>query len=315
MAMNDERPWLVLSYTLPTGQTSSPRVTLWRRLRRLGTITIAGSAYILPDREECAEALQWLSQEIRHAGGEALIMHVSTFAGLSHAEVVAHFQEARRKDYQELADQADGFMVARTTQTDQDVRDMLDKLRRRHAEIARTDYFHCPDGVQVAAQLDRIAQALTHTPAVPPIASAVIAQYRDARWLTRPHPHVDRLACAWLIRRYINPQAAIRYAESPDPGEIPFDMVDALFSHQGNLCTFETMLRTFDLNEPVLAILAEIVHEIDVRDSQYDRPEIAGVDAVLAGWLRADWSDTERERHGIALFDGLFHALTARVGS
>jgi hypothetical protein len=310
--MDHEAPWIVFSYSLPSGQTSSPRVALWRKLRRLGTITLTGSTYILPAREECAEAFQWLAQEIRQAGGDALIMHVATFTGLTYAEIVAHFQEARRREYQEIADQAAGLAGVRNTQTGQEARDMLDKLRRRSAEIARTDYFHCPDGVQVAALLDRITQAFTTTSAVPRIASATIASYHDTRWVTRPRPHVDRLACAWLIRRYINPQASIRYAESPDPDEVAFDIVDAPFSHQENLCTFETMLRTFDLREPVLAILAEIVHEIDLRDGQYERPEIVGVDAILAGWLRVDWSDTEREQHGIALFDGLYQAQRAR---
>ncbi len=310
--MDHKAQWLVFSYSLPSGQSSSPRVTLWRRLRRLGAITLAGSTYILPAREECAEAFQWLAQEIRQAGGEALIMHVATFTGLTHAEVVAHFQKARRKEYQEVTDQIDGLAATLDVQTDQDTRDTLDKLRRRFTEIARTDYFHCPEGVQVAALLDRIAHALANISAVPLIASAAIASYRDTRWMTRPRPHVDRLACAWLIRRYINPQASIRYADSSDLGEVAFDLVDAPFSHQGSLCTFETMLRTFDLREPALIALAEMVHEIDVRDGQYERPEIAGVDAILAGWLRVDWNDTEREQHGIALFDGLYQAQRAR---
>jgi hypothetical protein len=313
--MKEHAEWLAFSYSLPSGQTSSPRVTLWRRLRRLGAITLTGSTYILPARDECIEAFQWLAQEIRHAEGDAVIMHVASFAGFSHAEIVAHFQEARRKEYQELTERADNLLAARDAQTDQDTRDALDKLRRRYADILRTDYFRCPEGIQVAAQLDRIAQVFVNPSSAPEIASAAIAKYRSSLWVTRPRPHIDRLACAWLIRGYINPQASIRYSETPDPGEIAFDMVDAPFSHQGNLCTFETMLHTFGLHEPALIALAEIVHEIDVRDGRYDRPEIAGVDAIVAGWLYTDWSDTEREQHGIALFEGLYQAHQAIEGA
>ena len=137
-----------------------------------------------------------------------------------------------------------------------------------------------------------------------------IAAYRDKRWVTRPHPHVDRLACIWLIRRFINPTAVIRYALTAEPGEVAFDMREGEFRHRGNLCSFETMVLAFDLNSPSLRAIGEIVHEIDLRDGCYARPETAGVDAILKGWLLARLSDTEREAHGVALFEGLYAAFS-----
>jgi hypothetical protein len=127
--------------------------------------------------------------------------------------------------------------------------------------------------------------------------------------VTRPRPHVDRLACIWLIRRFINPTAAIRYSLTPEPDEVAFDMRDGEFGHRGNLCTFETMVATFALEEPSLHTMGEIVHEIDLRDGRYTRPETAGVDAVLKGWLLASFSDAALEAHGVALFEGLYTAL------
>jgi hypothetical protein len=104
----------------------------------------------------------------------------------------------------------------------------------------------------------------------------------------------------------------IRYAAEPaEPGEVGFDMDGAEFSHQGNLCTFEVMLRAFQLDETALALIAEIVHEIDLRDGRYQRPETAGVDATLRGWLLANVPDSELEQHGIALFEGLYAALSS----
>jgi hypothetical protein len=116
-----------------------------------------------------------------------------------------------------------------------------------------------------------------------------------------------------LIRRFIDPHAVIRYASQPEPDEISFDMEGAVFGHQGNLCTFEVMLRAFTLADPTLQVMAEIVHEIDLRDGIYMRPQTVGIDAILNGWLCSELSDAERESYGIALFEGLSKALVAQV--
>lgn len=301
--------WVVFSYSLPSTSRSSPRVAVWRRLRSLGAISPKGGVYILPGREECVEAFQWLGQEVEQAKGDALIMRVERFEGLKEAQLVELFQNARKRDYEELDAQAAQLEKSiRRTRRPQDLvraRDMVAKLRRWRAEIARIDFFDSPESAQVAPRLARIAQALSPSqPSSPSVTPADVAAYRRRRWVTRPHPHVDRLACAWLIRRFINPKAVIRYANTPGPGEVRFDMSNAEFGHRGNLCTFETMVKAFGLDDPRLLAIAEIVHEIDLRDGRYVRPEVAGVDAILSGWKA--YSDAERESHGIALFEGLY---------
>jgi hypothetical protein len=307
--------WLVFSYSLPAKSSSSPRVTLWRRLRRLGAIAPTGGVYILPERDECLEAFQWLAQEIRQAHGEALVMRVQGFEGLTDVQVIELFRNARHDEYREIEAQLVALEQAATTLAEgadqTELRETLDRLRRRHAEISRIDYFDCPTGLGVAARLAALQKALTadkfstaHVPA------ASLAEYRDKRWVTRPRPHVDRLACAWLIRRFIHPSAIIRYSLEPEPDEIAFDMAGAHFGHQGRLCTFEVMLTAFNMAEPGLRAMAEIVHEIDLRDEQFTRLELAGIDAVLKGWLLAGLSDAELEAHGVALFEGLYVALS-----
>jgi hypothetical protein len=189
------------------------------------------------------------------------------------------------------------------------VSDGIERLRRRLAETARVDYFDCPEGHQLAVRLEQLAATVTGTAAHPAVTSAPIATYQGRRWVTRSHPHVDRLACIWLIRRFIDRDAPIRYGPRPEDDEVSFDMDGATFGHTGNLCTFETMLHTFGLDGPALQTLAEIVHEIDLRDGQYIHPEIRGIDAVLDGWLRSDAEDAERERWGIGLFEGLYQGL------
>jgi hypothetical protein len=138
------------------------------------------------------------------------------------------------------------------------------------------------------------------------------ARPRDVRWVTRPRPHVDRLACIWLIRRFINPSAVIRYATTPEPNEVAFGMRQGTFGHRGNLCTFETMVAAFGLDDQSLHTIGEIVHEIDLRDGRYAHSETAAIDAVLKGWLLMGFSDQELEVHGVALFEGLYAAFARR---
>lgn len=234
-------PWLVLSYSLPSTSRSSPRVALWRRLRRLGALPLAG-AYVLPARASCLESFQWLAQEIRHTEGDTVLMRVEQFEGLTDAQVIDRFHETARKEYADLETQANGIeqMLAAASESDDRTahQDALERLRRRYADIARVDYFDCPDGTRLAARLTRIGQLLAEPAAAAQVPAAAPAAYQGRRWVTRPRPHVDRLACAWLIRRFIDPTAPIRYAATPELDEIAFDMPDVAFGHHGSQCSF-----------------------------------------------------------------------------
>jgi hypothetical protein len=309
--------WIIFSYSLPAQASSGPRVTLWRRLRRLGAISPTGGIYILPAQDMCVEAFQWLAQEIKQANGQAMVMSVQQLEGLTDQQLIDLFREARQEDYAELKMQVTNLeqtiTVEKNTEKFVDFREALTKLQKQYSDIRQIDYFDSPDGVQLAAQLAKIAKTLA--PVVEPspqIAQVSIESYRDRVWGTRPKPHVDRLACAWLIRRFINAEATIRYAHQPIAAEVTFDMSEAEFSHTGNLCTFETMIQAFDLDTPGLSLLAEIVHEIDLQDERYFHPEITGVEAILKGWLQLDLPDTELEKYGIALFEGLISELSTR---
>jgi hypothetical protein len=309
--------WVVFSYSLPSKAQSSPRVALWRRLRRLGAISPAGGIYVLPAREECLEAFQWLAEEVRHAKGEALVMQVEQFDGLSDVDLMDRFRQTRAEDYAALDAQATELEVrlgAELTREERSrLREMLERLRRQHAEIARIDFFDAPEGGLLASRLGRLAQALSAGEgSATPTAPAALEAYRETRWVTRPRPHVDRLSCIWLIRRFINPQAVVRYSPTSEPGEVGFDMPGGEFTHRGSLCTFETMVRAFGLEDPSLQPMGEIIHEIDLRDGRYAHPETAGVDAILKGWLLARLSDAELEAHGVALFEGLYADLSRR---
>lgn len=306
--------WIAFSHSLPSKEGSSPRVAVWRRLRRLGSLAIAGGVQILPDREECLEAFQWLAQEIRANNGEATVMRVTELEGLTDQQVKAMFRSARVEDYRHIETHATDLtkVLADGKKTDMSqLRDTLSKLRRRYADILRIDYFKCPEGKRVASLLDGIERSLSpKEPEEISVSHADINQYQESRWVTRPHPHVDRLACVWLIRRFINPKAPIRYSNSPEAKEVAFDMKQDEFGHRGNLCTFETMILAFGLEDAGLQPIAEIVHEIDLHDDRYVWPEIAGIERLIDGWSLSNLSDTELEEKGIFLFEGLYLAFS-----
>src|SRR5438128_927735 len=132
--------WIVFSNTVPTKPRSSFRVSIWRRLGRLGAISTTSGVYILPARDECVEALQWLAQEIHQAGGEALVMYVDRFAGLADSELIERFNQARAAQYEVIAAEAaaleKSLQAKKKATRPADVQETVGRLRRRYLEIA-----------------------------------------------------------------------------------------------------------------------------------------------------------------------------------
>lgn len=307
--------WLVFSYSLPSRGRSSARVGCWRRLQQLGTVSVKNGLHVLPDREDCSEALQWLAQQVHEAKGEATVMRVERFEGLTDPQMVGSFHAACRDKYAELDQQVAAFDKRLRTPANAKKLSMMarlfKKLERQCDDIARIDYFLSPYGLEVASHIRRLKLAFSPNKPATPLPALAPATFLDRTWVTRPRPHVDRLACVWLIRRWINPNAGIRYSTQPKDHEIRFDMPGADFGHHGTLCTFETMMLRFGLSDdPALQVIAEIVHEIDLRDGLYARTETSGIDAILKGWLLDKLTDQELETQGVALFQGLYTSLT-----
>ena len=309
--------WIVFSYSLPTKAASSRRVALWRRLQRLGAVTPKAGVYVLPERDDCAESFQWLAQEVQQAKGEAVVMRVDRFEGLSDQQLIDLFHDSCREKYLILESEASevekALVAVKKPKTKPGILDHLEKLQKRYTEVARVDFFESLEGRRVSNKFRAIEGSLRFKiSGAPRAASATAADFKNKHWITRPHPHVDRLACTWLIRRFIDPKAVIRYGTQPEPEEVSFDMRDAVFGHEGNLCTFETMLAAFGLTESALKVLAEIVHEIDIRDGRYIRPETGGIEVILKGWLLQGLPDTELESRGVDLFEALYTAFSRR---
>ena len=310
--------WLVFSYSLTSQRRSSARVGFWRRLQQLGTLSLKNGLHVLPDREECLEAFQWLAQEVQEAKGEATVMRVDHFDGMTDAQLIELFHAGCRKKYEQLDRQVavlgERLQATAKKKDATSIARIFKNLQRQWGEIARVDFFDSPYGGQVTSRLRQLRQAFaTEQPSAPKLPAAALAVYRDRTWVTRPRPHVDRLACAWFIRRFIHPKAIIQYSTHPQSEAVRFDMRGADFGHHGNLCTYETMVLRFGLSDPALQVMGEIVHEIDIRDGVYVRPETSGIDVILKGWLLEKLSDQELESHGVALFQGLYASLSRLI--
>jgi len=261
------------------------------------------------------ESFQWLAQEVQQAEGDAMVMRVERFEGMADSELIEHFRTATQEKYEKLEGEVHALEKSLHSKAKAAnvgyVKKTLEKLYRQYAEVNRRDFFDSSYGLKVKSELQRVEQGLSPSKSsAQMLASTEMNAYRDRPWVTRPRPHVDRLACAWLIRRFINAKAEIRYSNQPKPNEVRFDMRGGEFGHEGNLCAFELMMVRFGFSDPALQTIAEIVHEIDLRDGRYARPEAVGIDAILKGWRHEGQSDQELESHGIALFRGLYAALS-----
>jgi hypothetical protein len=253
-----------------------------------------------------------LVEEIRHVGGVALVARAERIAGLGDVEIRKRFTALRDAEWARLEKRLQSLEGTRKREPaiSRKTTDAIRALRRDQVELARSDFFPSGKGTAFAARLDRLERSLA--PAAADAASSPakvsLSAFRGRRWVTRPRPHVDRLACAWLIRRFIDPKARIRYADQPRAGEVRFDMPGADFGHGPGRCSFDTLLGAFGFEDPALFAVAGIVRSIDLGEPLL-HPAAEGVAAVLDGWRSGDWTDAELERHGVALFEGLYRSL------
>jgi hypothetical protein len=314
--------WLVLIHQLPP-KPAYLRVKVWRRLQALGAVSLKNSVYVLPNTDEAREDLEWVLREIQKEGGEGSLCEARLVDGLTDDEVRAQFLRAREEDYRTLASDirkyAHGSLSrSLSEEARSETETALTRFRKRLSDIVHIDFFGAPGREAVAGLITglerRIAPARPASTASSPSLSR--ADARERTWVTRKGIHIDRIACAWLIRRFIDENATFKFVPArgytPAPRELRFDMFDAEFTHDGDLCSFEVMLRAFALEEPALHALAEVIHDVDLKDAKFNREETPGVDHLIAGlaWLHAD--DAARLEQGMTLFDALYHYFLRR---
>src|SRR5216110_2359347 len=301
--------WLLLLYSLPTRQKTE-RVAVWRRLKKIGAVQIKTSTYLLPDETAQYEQFQWLAQQIRDYGGEATLVRAQEIEGLTREKVVAMFNEARAKDYVILRKALQSFVTRRQKMDAEEVASELERLTRQFRGIREVDFFDSARGHDIAMLLRRAEGRSTARQ----LAVLDAKQYQGKTWLTRPRPEIDRVGSAWLISKFIDRKPKFVFAPTADalPGAIPFDMLDTDFSHHGNYCTFETLIRRFAISDKAVTKNGEMIHDADLDDARFQRVEAVGIDRVLKGWAKEGLPDKEILRRGFECFDALYAFLQRR---
>jgi len=308
MSAKPNLAWLLLLVRLPATH-SAERVAIWRKLKKSGAIQIQTSTYVLPDDPRRYEIFQWLTQHIRDAGGDATLVRAGEIEGLPTERLVELFNAARAKEYAALREILRPFVV--TTKRRRDLRGKLDRVRKQFREIRETDFFNNPKARDLEIILEKLEGAQPRSKTQPKLEPR---DFRARVWLTRPRPEIDRVGSAWLIRKLIDPKAKFVFkSKLPSNGRVlTFDMLDGDFSHDGDDCTFETLIRRFGIQDKAAQKIAEMIHDADLDDDKFQRSECIGIDRILKGWAKQGLADKEILRRGFECFDALYTFLQRR---
>jgi hypothetical protein len=276
----------------------------------MGAVQIKTSTYLLPDEPTQYEQFQWLAQQIRDYGGDSTLVRAQEIEGLTREGVVAMFNDARNRDYAELKKSLQQFLSRGKKPDAESAAAERERLRRRFREIREVDFFDSPRGHDVAMLLRRAEGPKRGRQ----LGVLKAKDYQAKTWLTRPRPEIDRVGSAWLITKFIDQNPKFVFAPKADaaPNAIPFDIIDTEFSHHGNRCTFETLIRRFAIPDKAVAKIGEMIHDADLEDDRFQRVEAIGIDRVLKGWGKQGLPDEEILRRGFQCFDALYLFLQKR---
>jgi hypothetical protein len=320
MPRDADTRWLLLIHQLPA-KPAYARVKVWRRLQALGAVTVKGAVYALPANADTQEDLAWLAKEIVESGGEAMICEAALVEGFSDHEMQALFDQARDEDYVRLAEEAREIAARQSEEmADRELADLatqVARLRRQLDAVVAIDFFGANgrlaaqglvSGLEAALQGEDAMTSPEPGPAPGPLANRT--------WVTRKGVQVDRIASAWLIRRFIDKGARFKFVPSsgfqPEPGDLRFDMFEGEFTHRGDRCTFEVLLAHAGLADSALTAIGEIVHDIDLKDGKYGRAETAGVKSLITGIATPGADDEQRLARGAVLLDGLYESFAIK---
>jgi hypothetical protein len=316
MTSVDSRKWLLLIHQIPP-KPNALRVKIWRRLQQVGAVAIKPSVYVMPLSEQSREDLSWTLKQIVEGGGDGSISEARFVEGLSDEQILTLFHNARKSDYEKLMHDANA-LLAEWSSGGNDPQDpaakgpaQLARLQRRLDDIAAIDFFQTLEHAAAELQLNELRNLLAGQPFTgTTTVSKGIGDLRGKTWVTRSNLFVDRIACGWLIRRFVDPAAVFKFVSEPryfpKPNEIRFDMFDGEYTHEGDRCTFEVMIQRLQIQDHALEPLAEVVHDIDLKDGKFGRSETDGFNALLIGLVATHQDDDQRMTEGFRLFDNLY---------
>ena len=307
--------WLSLIISLPT-ENANTRMRTWRALKASGAAVLRDGVYLMPEQEACRSVFESVAAEVSGSGGTSYVIRIEEPEG---ADFKAMFD--RQQEFGVLLEDIQASSAEVNEGSAPELAKKARKLRRAFAGIVEIDFFASEAQKQTEAGLQALELALARilSPDEPHPVAADIARlapkaFQGKTWATRQRPWVDRLACAWLIRNFIDTKAKFLWLENPKQcpkDAIGFDFDGATFSHIGAKVSFEVLLASFGLETPPLQRLGHLVHFLDVGGLQ--PPEAIGIESVLAGMRESIASDDRLLQATSAVFDGLLHNFSKEV--
>jgi hypothetical protein len=320
----DPQKWLLLIHQIPP-KPNALRVKIWRRLQQVGAATIKQSVYAMPFSEQSREDLSWILKEIVDGGGDGSISEARFIEGLNDEQVISLFQNARGSDYEKITQEATLLLSEYTSNqnghNEPEVKNPshVSRLQRRLDEVSAIDFFQAPERGIAEMLIKDLMARLSGQISRTAIIKEDLDKLKGKTWVTRNNLFVDRFACGWLIRRFVDQTAVFKYVADPQycpkPGEVRFDMFDGEYTHVGDLCTFEVMIQRLRLEDRALVPIAEVVHDIDLKDAKYGRSETDGFNALLTGIVASQPDDEYRMAEGLRLFENLYAYFRSHKGN
>ncbi|MBI5098053.1 MAG: chromate resistance protein [Nitrospirae bacterium] len=318
--------WLIFFYSVPSKPVNA-RMKIWRRLAKAGAILIKGAVYVLPYNEENLELCQWLVSEVTSMKGEGAFVMVDKIETMNYKEIVELFNYQRGRDYslieknmEELERKICSVRKGTETQDYKKLLDQLNKSLREYEEIRRIDFFASKTGTELRKKIGTLQKEMeglskSGERQTLEVISRNIEDYHGKIWVTRKRPFVDRMASAWLIKMFIDKKAVFRFVDEYDIGKldresVTFDVSGGTFTHIGDMCTFEVLIKSFGLKDKPLKKIAEMVHELDIKDEKYKNPELKGIEDILMGIRKTAKDDAEILEKGITVFEMLYASRT-----
>jgi hypothetical protein len=298
---------------------------IWRKLAKAGAAQLKGAVYILPSTEEHEEFCQWLIGEVKSMGGDGAFVRTAEVRTMTNTDIRRLFTSQADKDYHKLDKAVDvlerkmqSLRKSSKSVTDKRLKDEVVKLSKELNEISRRDWFLSAVGFEVKKRIKTIESGIHETggKSSEPVSAVMIRriqEYQGKTWATRKKPFVDRMASAWLIRRFIDPKASFIFIDDRDVASlessmVAFDVRGGAFTHVGDLCTFEVLMKSFNIKDKAVKNIAEIVHDLDVKDDKYGKPESTGIEEILTGIRKTAKNDADGLERGIAAFEMLYQS-------
>jgi hypothetical protein len=310
-----KKEWLLLIHQIPP-KPSYFRVRIWRRLQQVGAIAVKQSVYALPRSQQSLEDFGWILKEIAEGGGDASVCEAHFVEGLTDEQIISMFQSARKGEYEKILREGRTLQAQLSTdlpepaETMSKLKSQISRLKSKFDEIVATDFFSAPERSAAEIMLAHLHSQVTGAPKLKAAVKRSIKELKGRTWVTRENVFVDRIASAWLVRRFVDREAKFKFVTSetysPKGKELRFDMYEGEYTHEGDRSTFEVLVDHLGIMDRALTPIREIVHSLDFKDEKYHRPETAGLGVLLNGIVLAYPSDKERLERGGALFDALY---------